>query len=369
MDPALPKDARPTPEDARPVVEDARPALEDAIPRPDSRVRTTCGRRALDAVVLLGPICLFTAATVPTIGVAILAAAWAGNTGAGLLALLAGLVMLTLVIALASYPGRALIHSGGTLPGRLRWAAGVCLLGTLLIAVGGYLWRRDQAPFGSGPTRIWMIGAAYALAAAARSRPSFLRKVALAGFCAAGTLTVSLVIISAAHQGTGAPWPAPQAIQSARIPSNLLLVGNTPAGYQPVAGSISEEGNGSSPFLATYTCVSNCPPDPSPGQAPSIMFTAAPAGRGDFSVYEGLCGPNPDQGYVCSSLGPDMWRAAVPSSPTVYQTVIYEHGVVEFTLQAPPTMDPQLLRAYMLSIHRASNAELVSLLRGYPNYS
>jgi hypothetical protein len=330
--------------------------------------RTTRGRSALNAVLLLGPICVLAAATVPTIGVGILAAAWAGSTGAALLALITGLVMLTLVIALASYPGRALIRSGGDLQGRLRFAAGVCLLGTLLTAVGGYLWHRDPAPLGSGPIRMWLIGAAYALAAAARSRPRVLRILAGIGVGAIATSALSLAVISPPHQTTGAQRPAPQTVQSVHIPSSLLLVGDTPTGYRPVAGSVGME-SAYSPFIATYTCVSNCPPDPAPGQAPSIMFEAAPAGRGDFSDYQALCGPHPAQGYVCSDLGPDMWRAVMPSSSTVYQVVIYEHDSVEFTLQAPPTMDPRLLRAYMLSIHRASNAELVSLLQGYPNYS
>ncbi len=206
---------------------------------------------------------------------------------------------------------------------------------------------------------------------AAPARPRVPRNLAFAGFAGAVALIVSAVAISdVRHQDTAGPVgaPLPQAAQRVRIPSNLLLVGDTPAGYRPVAGSVSEE-SATSPFIATYTCVSDCPPDPSPGQAPWIIFTAAQGGPGDFSDYEALCGPNPAQGYVCSSLGPDMWRATVPSSPKVYQTVIYEHGGIEFTLQAPPTMDPQLLRAYMESIHRASNAELVSLLKGYPDYS
>lgn len=355
MDSELPQDARPTPEDAVPI-SDSR------------RIRTARGRRALNAVLLLGPICLFTAATMPAIGFAIIAAFWAGNTGAKLFTLFAGFALLTLMIALASYPGRALIRSGDVLQSRLRWAAGVCLLGTLLIIMGGYVWHRDPAPFGSGPTRMWLVGAAYALAAAARTRPRALRNVARTGFGAAAALTLGLAVISASHQSNGGTR-APEAAPSARIPSSLLLVGNTPAGYRPVASSVSEDGGGPSPFLATYTCVSNCPSDSSPGQAPWITFEAAQAGPDDFSSYKALCGPQPAQGYVCGDLGPDMWRAAVPSSPTVYQVIIYEHGGVEFTLEAPPAMDPRLLRAYMLSIHRASNAELTSLLKGYPNYS
>jgi hypothetical protein len=356
MDPELPQDAR--------------PMLEDAVPTSDSRAirRAAHGRRALNALLLLGPICLLTAATAPAVGIGIIAAFWAGDTGAKLFALLAGFAVLTLVIALASRPGRALIRSGDVSQNRLRWAAGVCLLGTLLIAMGTYVWHRDPAPFGSAPTRIWLVGAAYALAAAARSRPRALRNVALTGFGAATALTLSLAVISASSRtsvGTHAPEVAPPA----RIPSNLLLVGNTPAGYRPVAGSVSEDGGGPSPFLATYTCVSSCQPDSSPGQAPSIIFEAAQAGPGTYSSYNALCGSQSTQGYVCSDLGPDMWRAAIKSSPTVYQIIIYEHGGVEFTLQAPPSMAPQLLRAYMLSIHRASTAELTSLLKGYPNYS
>jgi hypothetical protein len=151
MDPELPQDAR--------------PMLEDAVPISDSRgIRTAQGRRALNTVLLLGPICLFTAATAPAVGVAIIAAFWAGTVGAKLLTLLAGFAVLTLVIALASHPGRELIRSGDVWRSRLRWAAGVCLLGTLLIAMGGYVWHRDPAPFGSGPTRMWLAGAAYALA-------------------------------------------------------------------------------------------------------------------------------------------------------------------------------------------------------------
>jgi hypothetical protein len=283
-----------------------------------------------------------------------------------LIVLLVGVMVLTLVIAGASYPGRALIRSGGTGRGRLRWAAGVCLLGTLLIAIGGYLWRRDPAPFGSAADRLWLIGAAYALAAAGRSRPRVLRNLGLAGVGAIAALALGLAVISGSHTSASAA-AVPPAVESAHIPSSLLLVGDTPAGYRPVPGSISEQ-FGPSPFLGTYTCVSKCPP----GQAASITFEAAPGGPHDYSSYQALCGPTPgsaSQGYVCSSLGPDMWRATYPPSPTVYQQVIYEHGGVEFTLQAPPTMDPQLLRTYMLSIHRASNAELASLLKGYPNYS
>ncbi|MBR7834417.1 hypothetical protein KDL01_14170 [Actinospica durhamensis] len=206
---------------------------------------------------------------------------------------------------------------------------------------------------------------------AAPARPRVRRNLAFAGFVGAVALIVGAVaIFNAGHQvrvgGIGPPQP--QAAQMGRIPSNLLLVGDTPAGYRPVAGSVSEEG-ATSPFIATYTCVSHCPADSAPGQAPSIMFSAAQSGPGYFSDYKALCGPNPAQSYVCGKLAPDMWRATAPSSPRVYQIVIYEHGDVEFILQAPPTMDPQLLRAYMLSIHRASDAELVSLLKGYPNYS
>lgn len=219
------------------------------------------------------------------------------------------------------------------------------------------------------PDAVWSTAVPSA-APAARSRP---RGFAVGGFGAAAALVVIGAVVAVQHQssvhGIGSGRQPVAAASRVQIPRDMMLVGNTPAGYRPVPGTISAGAPGPAQFMATYTCVSNCPPDPSPGRAPWIMFDVAQPSEDGLSGYNAFCGPqHSQQGYVCTDLGPEMWRAAVPDS-TVFQLIIYERGDIEFTLQAPPTMDPGALRAYMLSIHPASDAELVSLLRGYPNYS
>ena len=340
------------------------PMVADELPRP------TATRRWLAPLLLLGPIWLGTAAAAPMAGFAILGAAWGGGATGALIALLCGLLFLTLVIGLASYPGRAMIRTGDSWRGRFRWAAGVCLLGTVGLLAGFYLQHLDPAPFGSGLARIRLAGVPYVLAAAALSRPRGLR------VGARGTFGILMVLVlvgfattthAAAGQGQQRQaQPAPVSV----IPRRLMLVGNTPTGYKPVAGQVSSGQGPDTPFLADYTCVTDCPAQPSPGQAASIMFSATDeSGPGDFSSYTSMCGPGSTQGYVCTALGTDMWRAVPPSSPLAYQVIIYEHDEIEFVLQAPRTMDPQLLQAYMQSIHPASNAELASFLEGYPDYS
>lgn len=354
------------PEDTRPADRGVGAGAEAASAGGDGRVPGV--RRVLDVVLLVGPICVLTAAAVPGLGGALLVAAWSRNAGAVLLVLLLAFVVLTLVIAVAARPGRVLVSRGETWTSRLRWATGVAVLGTVLVAVGAVAWRHDPGPFGSAAARMWMVGGAYGLAAASLSRLRVLRNGAVGVLAVGVALALIPAAVSAAHsQPTGAmARPTPAVEQAQPIPASLLLVGDTPAGYQPVAGSVSEETNGPTPFVGTYTCVSNCPP----GETATIMFEAAPGGTSSmYSSYKDFCSQWVRQGYSCGSLGPDMWRAVLPSSSTVFQVVVYEHAGDEFTLQAPPTMSPQLLRAYMLSIHPASNAELVALLRGYPNYN
>lgn len=336
----------------------------------DNATRPTDDRRRLTPLLLLGPIWLATALTAPPLGFVIFDAAWGGGVLAGLLALVFGLIVLTLVIGLASYPGRSLTRSDGTWSSRLRWAAGVCLLGTVGVPVGLYFLHTDPGLFGNSMVPIWLTGVPYALAAAARSRPRALRIGALGTFGVVGALAL-VAYATAAYSAAGPSQraqaqPAPKSV----IPRRLMLVGDTPSGYRPAAGQISSGQGPDTDFIANYTCTSNCPAQPAPGQAASIMFTAADeSGPNSFSSYTALCGPGSTQGYTCTELGTDMWRAVTPADPSAYQTIIYEHDRIEFTLLAPRTMDPQLLRAYMQSIHPASNAELASFLQGYPDYS
>jgi hypothetical protein len=336
----------------------------------EDAARPAAGRGRLAPLLLLGPIWLATAVTAPPLGFEIFDAAWGGGVLAGLLALAFGLVVLTLVIGLASYPGRVLTRSDGTWSSRLRWAAGVCLLGTVGLPVGLYFQHTDPGLLGSGTDPIWLTGVPYAFAAAARSRPRALRIGALGTFGAVAALAL-VAYATAAHSAAGPgqraqAQPEPKSV----IPRRLMLVGDTPSGYRPMAGQISSGQGPDTDFIADYTCASGCPAQQGSGQAAQIIFTAADqSGQGDFSSYTALCGPGSTSGYTCTDLGTDMWRAVTPADLLTDQIIIFEHDEIEFTLEAPRTMDPQVLRAYMQSIHPASNAELSSFLQGYPNYS
>ncbi|WP_405901424.1 hypothetical protein OG242_31580 [Streptomyces sp. NBC_00727] len=297
------------------------------------------GRRPLIALHLFLVWAVMTA-TVPTLGFALLGAAWTGGAVGTVPVLVCGVPVVVGLLSVAGLPAGDVVPLCGSASRRLGWAVLVFVLGTLGVLAGVAAYAEDIG-LGSAGIRVVLTGVPYAVAASLFVPSRWVRLGALA--LLAGALT---------YGGFIGPMQAQQRQHEAEIagyrePPDLLYLGAVPSGMQLTR---AEVGPASSvleyrPVRAGYetgyaSLVIRVPITPTV-QCPEYLTedeTCTVKRNGEAVTIDRL----------------DGYRSKV--------TVTRRHRSVEVEASSQ-TLDEPELRQLLSGLHRPTDAELEELIR------